>query len=395
MDHELTEQEVAEVEAAEQAEREAEQEELDRQLDELQEHEPNLDELNREEWLASWRDLRAQLGCDLSAIDTTKPVEWVPGAEGIIRRRERQSWVAKENEGKTQAALHLSAQITAAGGRVMYLDVENDKDEMAARAQPIFAGVGGDWSRLAYLPDLPLAAVHASDELMREWAFSLWSSDLLIIDSLTRVLAGLGLDENLNRDFADWMSAYVDPIAKYGQGCSVLMLDNTGHEGTHARGAINKSALVEAVYKVTGGRGVRPDTHGTMRLKLERSRSGLLSEYVACESGGGRFGPLVPQEGKAPKMGATIDMIERREGMAEMFAASGPSEYFSLADFRERWPKVASDNTFRQDIDALIGDGLVEAWSEATGDPRPGRAAHWKARRSRTFNPRALKKPSD
>ena len=38
-------------------------------------------------------------------------------------------------------------------------------------------------------------------------------------------------------------------------GVAVLILDNTGHaEGTRARGAVSKTALVEAAYTVTGGR---------------------------------------------------------------------------------------------------------------------------------------------
>jgi hypothetical protein len=90
-------------------------------------------EVKAAEQLAAWRDLREAGGFDLLAVDTTKPTEWVPAGERIIRQREQQSWIAEEGAGKTQAALHLAAQVCDAGRRVIYVDVENDPDEMASR----------------------------------------------------------------------------------------------------------------------------------------------------------------------------------------------------------------------------------------------------------------------
>ncbi len=98
-----------------------------------------------------WNGLKSDVGFDLRDIDTTLPPEWVPGAQGFVRPRERALWNAKQGEGKTQAALHLAAQVTGAGGRVMYVDVENDKAEMAKRMQPIMDAFG-NWSRFSYLP---------------------------------------------------------------------------------------------------------------------------------------------------------------------------------------------------------------------------------------------------
>jgi hypothetical protein len=89
----------------------------------------------------AWEDFRDN-GVDLLSVDTSSPVEWVPGAEGIIRKGERQSWVANYGEGKTQAAVQFAAQVCKAGGRVIYIDVENDTREMAERLKPVIESLG-------------------------------------------------------------------------------------------------------------------------------------------------------------------------------------------------------------------------------------------------------------
>ncbi len=139
------------------------------------------------------REWQATKGADLMDVDTTLPVRWVPGAERIIRAGERQSWLASEGEGKTQAAVHLAVQVVAAGGRVVYVDVENDRLEMAERAQPIAAVLGVDTrGSLFYLDDINLSDVHESDDLLDAWVRGIWGADLLIIDSWTRCLTTSG-----------------------------------------------------------------------------------------------------------------------------------------------------------------------------------------------------------
>jgi hypothetical protein len=46
------------------------------------------------------------------------------GGERIIKKRERQAWVAREGKGKTEAAVLFGGQVWEAGGRVRYLAVE-------------------------------------------------------------------------------------------------------------------------------------------------------------------------------------------------------------------------------------------------------------------------------
>lgn len=372
MTEEHTPEEVAAVEDAEAlaealAEREAEQ------WDGL-----DPKQILREKRIAVWESVRDAGGADLLAVDTSKPTEWVPGAERIIRARERQSWIAKEGEGKTQAAVHLAVQVVEDGGRVIYVDVENDPDEMAGRLQAIVESLGDEArqavaERLAYLPDLNLAALHGSEELMKSWIESLMVSDLLIVDSLSRVLSMCGKDENSNTDFADWMLEYIDPIVKYGGGIAVLLLDNMGHEATHARGAINKGALVEAVYAVSGGKNVSPTEHGTLTLKRQRTRSGLVAKHIAAGAGGDRYERLEAQEGDAPKAGAMAEMEERR-GKLESHLRGRPEESFSVVALMNLTGKTRS--TIKQDMQALIERGTVQKVQPPDGE----RGDWWRAR---------------
>jgi hypothetical protein len=329
------------------------------------------------------RDVRAaevwpkwqEQATDLMGVDTTLPVQWVPGAEKIIRRGERQLWAAQQGEGKTQAALHLAVQVCEAGGYVAYVDVENDSQEMAERLQPIVADLSTAErvrESLLYLPGLDLPGVLSTTESAERFVELAKVLDLLVIDSLTRVLASFDLDEDSNKDFAAFMRAFPDALAQ--AGIAVLMLDNAGHEGSRPRGAISKAALVEAVYGVSGGTKIAPDRHGALTLKKLRSRSGKIAEFVSCESGGGRHTPLAPQDGAEDV--ADAKQLQRRMRLAKLLA-DDPDREWPTAELAERMK--AAHNTTKEDLLALVADGAVEQLGTK-------RSIKWKSRRSSTVN---------
>jgi AAA domain len=332
--------------------------------------------LSVQEWRAldvwpKWREQAA----DLMGVDTTLPVRWVPGAERIIRRGERQMWVAKQGEGKTQVALHLTAQVCEAGGYVAYVDVENDPQEMAERLQPIVADLSTAErvrESLLYLPGLDLPGVLSTTESAERFVELAKVLDLLVIDSLTRVLASFDLDEDSNKDFAAFMRAFPDALAQ--AGIAVLMLDNAGHEGVRPRGAISKAALVEAVYDVSGGTKVAPDKHGALTLKKLRSRSGKIAEFVSCESGGGRHTPLAPQDGAENVTDAK--QRQRRDGLAALLRDDADRAW-TLTEVAGQ--SNVTRNTAKADVDALVAEGIAEQIKD-------GRSTAWKFRRGSTVN---------
>jgi AAA domain len=310
---------------------------------------------------------------DLFDVDTSSDIEWVPGAERIIRKGERQMWFASEGNGKTQAALHLVAQVCEAGGNVAYVDVENDGREMAERLKPIAAAFGATETvqeHLLYLPDLPLPPLVQTEDGAREFVKLLTTIDLFVIDSLTRVLASFGIDEDSNKDVARFMRELPDQLKQCG--VATLILDNTGHGEDRARGARSKTALIETAYKVTGGKDVRPDKHGTLKLKLERSRSGKVAEWITAGSGDGSFDRLAPQEGSAPKAGPETQAVERRGDIAKLMAEQ-PDEDFNVKMLVEQFD--VTRNTINKDMEQLVAGGAVEQTR------LDGRATWWKVRR--------------
>jgi hypothetical protein len=312
-----------------------------------------LKEERRKEVWSKW----SPQAVNLLALDTTQPVQWVPGADRIIRRGERQMWYAGEGQGKTQAAMHLIAQVCEAGGCVAYVDVENDEQEMAERLQPIVAAFDATDAvaeRLLYMPGLRLPDC-LKEPIADEFAKLLTTIDLFVIDSLTRVLGHFGYDEDSNQDVRDFMRDLPDVLKACG--IATLILDNTGHDESRARGARAKTALIETAYKITGGKGVKPNQHGTLSLKLERSRSGQVAGWITAGSGNGDFSRLTAQEGKAPKAGAGEKMVERRKAIAKLLADQ-PDRRFTTQELQDEFG--VSVNTIKQDLSELVASGQVD-----------------------------------
>ena len=352
------------------------QTEQDIQLEGQQVHEDDAafaeqaraDEELRTAYFREWRDQ----GFDLLAVQPGA-VSWVPGATRIIKRGEKQSWVAREGEGKTHAAMHLAAQVCEAGGRVMYIDVENDRQEMGERLLPIVDA----WDirdtvaeNLVYLYDPNIKAILEDDELVHSFVGALAVCNIIIFDSWTRILSQFDYEENQNSDIAKFVRSIVDPLAAHG--VAVLILDNMGKKGEEARGAVNKRALMESVYNVTGGKDIKPPNpedpadvgrHGTLRLVLDRSRSGKLADYVAAGSGGGEWERLTAQEGDAPNK-RDSDRDARRNLLRARFtdnpeAAYGKQELMALTG--------ASSGSVSEDLKVLAEEGHIEKASPAPG----------------------------
>jgi hypothetical protein len=321
--------------------------------------------VDEDEAIVVLREWQATKGADLMDVDTTLPVRWVPGAERIIRAGERQSWLAAEGEGKTQAAVHLAVQVVAAGGRVVYIDVENDRLEMAERAQPIAKALGIDTrGSLFYLDDINLSDVHESADLLDAWVRGIWGADLLVIDSWTRVLNDFGLDEDSNRDVTTFMRRCIDPLHR--RGIAVLILDNTGKDQSKgARGAKSKSATVEAVYKVSGGKAITQAEHGTLKLTRTRCRGGKLAKQVEAGSGGGDFSPLRPVEGLDAAAQA------RRALLRDELDKTGPrASHRDIIAARGQDPEDAKlRRAVGQELDGLYDAGLAD--KEPAAGKRP------------------------
>jgi hypothetical protein len=237
--------------------------------------------------IADPRDrVQAMLGvrADLTTLDTRELRPWTLGLTDVLRPGYRAMFFGPRGNGKSLAALIGGVQVIEAGGRVTYLDLENGEHRQAERLAAILAGRGPEIARavserLDYRSNVRLGALD-NRQAVAAWAALFEGCDLVIIDSVARVLGQLGLKENEAADFSCFTTQYVDPVAE--RGAAVLLLDNTGHEEKNrARGSSAKLDLTELAYRVTA-KGIAPDRHGTITLDRVRSRDGDEAERLAC-----------------------------------------------------------------------------------------------------------------
>jgi hypothetical protein len=235
----------------------------------------------------------------------------------------------------------------------MYVDVENDKEEMGDRFIPIARAWGCEeaWRQNGvYLDDLDFGELLEKEAALESWVKAIAQCNLLIIDSWTMVLVQLGLDEDRNQDIATFMRKLAYPISK--AGIPILILDNTGHDVRRSRGAKSKTAMTVAAYKVTGGRKIGPDRHGTLKLELKRSRSGRLAKVVEAKAGDGKFTKLTPLEGPLRD-----DKVTGRQLLIKQFLFERRGDDFQTVEIAAA--VRAKERTVGRDLADLEKQGLV------------------------------------
>jgi hypothetical protein len=179
--------------------------------------------------------------------------------------------------------------IVLAGGRVVIFDRENGGNLYADRLEQIIEARSLDDAReaiskrLVYF-EFPRFRNTDEDELVELCA----GADLVVFDSQRMFLSDLGLEEDDNDDYSEFMAALIDPL--FRAGVATLVLDNSGHRETkRSRGASAKRDLNEILFALEVVE--RFDVHTTGRLGLEitDTRFGSSGRWE-LEIGGGVFG---------------------------------------------------------------------------------------------------------
>jgi hypothetical protein len=211
---------------------------------------------------------------------------YVPGGEPWLRKGKRYLIPAPAGAGKSLAALVVAVTVVEHGGTAVILDVENGSDEYARRLEDILGARDLDGTlteacrqRLHY-HDWPRFSLAWTPEA---WAEAIDGADLVIFDSSRLSLSSVGLAEDSNDDYAAFMAALVVPLTKASS--TTIVLDNTGHDGAHARGASAKGDLNEVVYALTVGAEFDQDKAGHVRLTRKRERFSGLPRSVRIELG--------------------------------------------------------------------------------------------------------------
>lgn len=202
---------------------------------------------------------------DLAAlVDPNRPARawcW----EDIVPEGEHVSIFAPAGIGKSLLVLALA--LAAARGardfigrrvelpadaRVLYVDMENSEDDHAERLQDLgvtpenVAAVAERFLMLSMPPlrglDTETGAQQLRDVLD---AYRIGRGDLLILDSTQRVTEG---EENSNDTMRQMYNLTSSELKR--RGITVIRTDNTGHEGTRARGASAKRDDVGASWSL-------------------------------------------------------------------------------------------------------------------------------------------------
>lgn len=305
------------------------------------------------------REASRAWGADLLSIDTSEPQPWTPGLPGLIHPGQRGLLTAKQGAGKSLVALMAAVQCVEAGGEVIYADAENGTVRMAERLECIIAGRDVRQlveQRLHYWPSVPFGRMEDDDAVRDYWLQTVRGVDLVIIDSLPRVLSACGKEENSNSDFQNWMGRFVDPIA-HGRTAHLLM-DNAGWaEADRSRGASAKWDLVEVVYLVRGGDKVSAAKHGPISLERRRSRHGDEAEYLQVGAGGGEYGRLESTDEKPVKERTPESKNTAIETVKDLLQ-SDPTHEWPVKDLESE--TSLDRRTVQRHLEHLNGEGFAD-----------------------------------
>ncbi|MBK9180963.1 MAG: AAA family ATPase [Acidimicrobiales bacterium] len=230
-----------------------------------------------------------------AAVDLTDALDGgdLPGPAVLARSdgtnllyRGRVHWFMGESEScKSWAAMAGAAQVVAAGGRVLWVDFEDDERGVVARLYALGLTREQIAAHFVYVrPDEPLAdrhglptgaAVDLAGHLAQPW-------DLVVIDGVTEAMVTEGLDLMSNADVARWMRALPRRFAE--QGAAVVCIDHVTKSadtrGRYAIGGQHKLAGISgAAFRFDTVRpfarpvGSDPST-GTVTVHVTKDRPG-------------------------------------------------------------------------------------------------------------------------
>lgn len=222
------------------------------------------------------------------------PRQYVPGAHGLIPKAKRLHIAAERKTGKSLVfGVVVALDIVAAGGTVVILDRENGADEYARRLNDVLTARGANAELEAAVRER--YHYHAFPQLKIAWgsddayAHAFNGADLVVFDSSRTFLTSVGLKEDLADDFATFVEALVDPIARSGGATAIL--DNVGHdEKGRARGSSAKADLADIVFTMAALTAFNPSTSGRLQLTCQASRLGEIHGTWEMNLGGGTFG---------------------------------------------------------------------------------------------------------
>jgi hypothetical protein len=225
--------------------------------------------------------------------DGIPATDYLPASDGMLIRGKRHQIAAPRKEGKSLGKLVHWTQMILAGAKVLVLDRENGADLYARRLEAIADGLDLDLEELRagllYFEFPRLRFDDGADlvELCHD-------ADIVVFDAQRMFLTDLGLQENVADDYARFIATAIDPL--FRAGIATAILDNTGHEGTRARGSSTKGDLNEVLLTLKAVQPFDTTRIGLLQLAVDDTRFGNRGVWQ-MRIGGGTFQPWQPTEG--------------------------------------------------------------------------------------------------
>jgi len=207
---------------------------------------------------------------------------------GLLLKGTAHLFFGATDTGKSWIAQYATQQSILEGKPVLYFDLENGPNVMAERLKDSL-GLSKDeidiFLHYYHQHDLSL------DAESKGWFASLLSSfaepGLIVFDSLLGHLSLCDLNEDSSVDFEKWVHFYLDNARALGW--TIVVLDHSGHAGTHARGSSRKKQGVQVEFKVEKKEPFDRASQGRLKLTREKDRRALLPEHVEVVLGGSPF----------------------------------------------------------------------------------------------------------
>lgn len=198
------------------------------------------------------------------------------------------------SSGKSLMCLHWAHQVMSEGRHVVWLDHESGMRQTARRIKDMGISHHMVTEFFHYAPFPVQAEEHLAAVAER------WPGALVILDSLSKALAALGIGENDNSEVTSWTTKVVRACKT--NDLPIVIIDHITKGGTdsdYSRGAGAKLADVDVHWRVLKAEDFNREQAGTIQLKLKKDREGYLKFESWWSVGDGR-GNLTIDEANGP-----------------------------------------------------------------------------------------------
>ena len=245
---------------------------------------------------------------DLSTVSTDPIVaDLLEREDGVhLFYRGRINWLFGQPEsGKTWVAVLLAKQVIEAGGRVLWVDMEDLPQTFLERMTSLGLDRAEviDQERVRYVqPREPLFTNGKAwaDNLAERESLMAWAPDLVVFDACAESMGIEGMSVTSNDDVAEWMAHVIRPWTDVGS--AVLVLDHLPKSndnvadrypigGQHKLASLDGTAIRAKITQNFGRHlgGTDDPIRGVIELTVTKDRSGGVRGQLGNTDGAGEL----------------------------------------------------------------------------------------------------------